>query len=407
MSPRARKAFLQFTAAGALGISLFPLFTVTAAPLGDADVQRLRNRIAAVQRRLDHAVENRTDLRVELQDLAQDAARIQDDLAATRAQLRTAERRRQNLETQRGARRAELNRVRAHWAEYLRAAYIAGDSGGASDLRLLLNQEDPNEAARFSVYHRYLARERQQQLLQLQRALVAFERVESELRVHLAELAALQQDQAQRQRHLATLTRQRRAVLAELSGKIRGDTTTLIRLRADERRIARLLEEVRISVPATDANAAPVPPPNTTAPATIKLPADARFAGFKGRLPLPLTGNIRAQFGAARNADVRWKGVMLQAPAGTPVHSIFPGRVVYADWLRGFGQLVIVEHDDGYMSLYGNGQSLRKRVGDRVAAGEVIATTGNTGGFAEPGLYFEIRRNGEPRNPLEWCRASS
>ena len=132
---------------------------------------------------------------------------------------------------------------------------------------------------------------------------------------------------------------------------------------------------------------------------------DGRFADYKGKLPLPVKGTISARYGAPRNTgELKWRGIFLSAPEGRNVVSVFRGRVAYADWLRGFGLLMVVEHGDGYMTLYGHNQSLYKEAGDWVEAGQTIASIGNTGGPSETGLYFEIRHDGEPRNPLDWCK---
>jgi septal ring factor EnvC (AmiA/AmiB activator) len=124
-----------------------------------------------------------------------------------------------------------------------------------------------------------------------------------------------------------------------------------------------------------------------------------------GRWRLPVQGRLIARFGSPKEiGDLRWRGIFLATPEGQEVKAVTRGRVAYADWLRGFGLLVVLDHGGGLMTLYGHNQSLYKGVGDRVEAGEAIAASGNTGGPAQPGLYFEIREYGEPRNPLDWCR---
>lgn len=120
---------------------------------------------------------------------------------------------------------------------------------------------------------------------------------------------------------------------------------------------------------------------------------------------MPLRAKVRSAFGDVKTGSgMRWEGLLLAAAEGEPVHAIFDGRVVYADWLRGFGLLLILDHGDGYMSLYSHNSSLNKQLGDWVASGETIAFVGTTGGLSKPGLYFEVRYNGEPTNPLAWCR---
>jgi septal ring factor EnvC (AmiA/AmiB activator) len=132
------------------------------------------------------------------------------------------------------------------------------------------------------------------------------------------------------------------------------------------------------------------------------------FSRLKGKLPWPVQGKLAARYGANRKAEsLTWRGVVIDAEEGREVKAIYNGRVVFADWMRGFGLLLIVDHGNGYMSLYGHNQSLYKNVGDVVRKGEAVATVGNSGGRETPGLYFEIRHNGVPDNPVLWCRAGS
>ena len=175
------------------------------------------------------------------------------------------------------------------------------------------------------------------------------------------------------------------------------------RLRRDEARLARLIEGLGRIV------AHPRPAPQAQRPALrnertpdASLPADA-FARLKGRLALPARGELVGRFGAPREASgTTWKGVFIRAEAGAEVKAIAPGRIVFADWLRGFGNLAIVDHGDGYLSVYGNNEALYKAVGQAVNAGDPIASVGNSGGNTETGLYFELRHLGQPIDPLKW-----
>jgi septal ring factor EnvC (AmiA/AmiB activator) len=131
--------------------------------------------------------------------------------------------------------------------------------------------------------------------------------------------------------------------------------------------------------------------------------AEKPFATLKGRLRLPVRGELANQFGASREeTGVHWKGVFIRSNTGETVHAIADGRVVYADWLRGFGNLLILDHGEGYMSLYANNEGLLRQVGEKVRSGDAIASVGASGGHAESGLYFELRRDGKPFDPMKW-----
>jgi septal ring factor EnvC (AmiA/AmiB activator) len=147
----------------------------------------------------------------------------------------------------------------------------------------------------------------------------------------------------------------------------------------------------------------PVRPDAELAPGT-------QFAQMRGRLPMPVTGEITGRFGAPRKVEgagtaPTWKGIFIKVAAGTGVRAVGTGRVVFADWLRGFGNLMVIDHGEGFLSVYGNNESLLRNVGDRVAVGDVVAAVGNTGGIEQTGLYFELRFQGRPFDPLSWVAA--
>jgi len=202
-------------------------------------------------------------------------------------------------------------------------------------------------------------------------------------------LTLLQKTQHREKAALEKTSRARALVVSRLNQEIHSKGEALVRLLEDERRLQQVVETIHEAMPEvlTDRGQRPV------------------FGKLKGRLQWPTKGKVRALFGKPRQAGrVRWNGVLIQAREGKEVHSVSHGRVAYADWLRGYGLLLIVDHGDGYMSLYGHNQSLFKETGDWVEAGEVIGSVGKSGGFQQAELYFEIRHNGKPSNPVKWCK---
>lgn len=370
------------------GIALASLCVPHVARGDDEDLARLRARIAQVQQRLEQTREERDEVREGLRDVERDIGAISHDLKLLRERLSAVERARTALERRQQQQRTRLQVQQRQWREHIRAAYIAR-GGETSAIKILLNHDNPATLQRMWVYHGYIARARTQNISALRAAAQELNAGHAQLLERTRELRDLLARQAREKTALQQLLTRRRTLLTELNRRIESHSVRLDRLRRDEQRLTRLVEEVGRTV------------------AAVPFPSGRgmRFAQAKGRLPLPLAGTLQARFGAPRlGTEVKWQGIFLAAPAGADVKAIFPGRVAYADWLRGFGLLLIVEHDDGYMSLYGHGQSLYKKVGDAVAAGEVIGSAGQTGGFSAPGLYFEIRHRGQPRNPLEWCR---
>ena len=204
------------------------------------------------------------------------------------------------------------------------------------------------------------------------------------------DIAALRNE---RQRRLGELDQRRAAranAMQALAERIQDHEGRVARLRTDERRLVELVDALRASL--TDD--------------ALKIRDNKSFEELRGKLPWPVSGAVLARYGAPRGeSGLTWQGMLIGASAGEAVHSIHRGRVAYADWLRGFGLLLIIEHEDGFMSLYGHNETLTRETGDWVESGEVVATVGDSGGNPHPALYFEIRRTGRPVNPWRWCIA--
>jgi septal ring factor EnvC (AmiA/AmiB activator) len=288
----------------------------------------------------------------------------------------------QNKEQERQA----VSRERAALAGQLRAAYMIGRE---EPLKLLLNQQDPLHSGRLYMYYRYFGRARADQIAQIEAHVQRLDEVDAELaseQTQLSDLKSAQQSQLQRLEHARN---DRQTVLASFNAVARTREQSLARLKTQQADLERLLKEL-------DHSLKTIPPlDNATA-----------FGRARGQLSWPVAGRITAQFGARRASGVSWEGVVIATERGAPVSAVAAGRVVYADWLPGLGLLEILDHGEGYMSLYGHNDRLLKAVGESVAAGDAIAAAGDTGGRASPELYFEIRRGGKPVDPTPWFRAS-
>jgi len=283
--------------------------------------------------------------------------------------------------------RADLRTQRTTLAGQLRAAYAMGRR---EYIKLLLNQEDVATAGRIVAYYDYFNRARVKRIDAIADTLQKLQTVEQAIVHKTEELEELRTEQSARKRELEAGRKARGAILAKLDREIRDDTQRLQRLVDDERRLNQLLEGLQ--------------------PLLSDLPSELGdrqpFPKLKGALAWPSGGRLLARYGAPRKlGKLKWSGVLIGAREGEGVHAIYHGRVAFADWLRGFGLLLIIDHGDGYMSLYGQNQSLHKNVGDWVEAGDVIARVGSSGGARRTGLYFEIRHNGKPTNPATWCKS--
>lgn len=359
---------------------------------GDQAAQEaeLKSRLEAVrdaQRRLDA---ERAGARGESQDLV---ARLREDelaIARVAGEIATLDARiaAQGVEVERLDREAavieaRLAAQRGEIAALLRSAYAAGRH---ERLRILFAPEDLGRIERALAYHRYLQRDRVARIDALRVDLDALSAVRAAAQ---AAARALADDRAARTQQAAALEQARAArsaTLAELKVRIDDATERLAALGKDERGLLDLIARLRDAI-------ADIP----------KVLAGAEpFASLRGRLPWPASGRVVERFGGAGSGGHPSEGVLIEAARGAPVRAVSHGRVAFADWLAGYGLLLILDHGDGYMSLYAHNEAVRAEVGDWVSAGEVIAEAGSSGGRAESGLYFELRAKGRPVDPAGW-----
>lgn len=355
------------------------------------ELARVRGRIQALEKENSQDRARRGELDRQLRGAETAAARSRRELNATRRQLAEAERRLAALNQQLEATRTDLDRRRTALAGQLRLAHV---TGGGERVRAVFSQQDPADVGRRLTWLAYLARSRSELLGSVQASLKALERDQQAVTEQRTALAALETTRRTQLAELDNSRRERATVVASLDREVKGQTRQLNRARSQAAGLERVLREIERAA----ARARRVTPVPDATPPTSK---PARPLG-KGRWPL--MGQMLADFGQPRaGGQMRWDGVLIAAPAGTEIRALRPGRVVYADWLPGLGLLLVLEHGGGYLSLYGHNQDLRPNVGDRIAVGDVLAHVGDTGGQAQPALYFEVRRNGKPVNPRQWA----
>ena len=273
--------------------------------------------------------------------------------------------------------------------------------GGQSDaIKLVLNGEDPNEIARQLHYLSYVSRARAELIASLRENLADLDKLTGETRRKSSELHALQSEETVQMRRLEKEKAERQRVYVKVSDDIDKSRKQLSTLKRDEERLSQLIE--RLAKEAARKHKKPGKPPTNRALQNADT-GSGPFRQLKGTLRFPVIGELKNRFGGQRqDSGLSWKGLFISAKPGREVKAVAGGRVVYADWLRGFGNLLILDHGDGYMSLYGNNESLLKQVGDEARAGDTIAATGNSGGNPDSGLYFELRFQGKPFDPIPW-----
>jgi len=310
--------------------------------------------------------------------VAKDVHALDEKLDAQQAQLDKLNARRAELET-------ALKKQRDALAALLRSAYALGRN---EELKLLLQQDDVAAIARVLAYHRYFQRARIGRIDQLSTDLQQLADVQESIRRKSAELATTRDARSAEGAKLDTERAERETLLEQLDAKLKEQGARVAALGKDERALSELLERLR----------------DVFADIPKQLSGAEPFASMRGRIAWPLTGKVVTAFGAADESGRRSSGLLVSAKAGTPVHAVSHGRVAFADWLRGYGLMIIVDHGDGYLSLYGCNETLLKDVGDWVNAGETIATSGASGGQKTAGLYFELRTKGQAVDPRKWLR---
>src|SRR5450631_82567 len=289
--------------------------------------------------------------------------------------------RRSGLAQDQHRREADLASARTALAAQLRAAYLIGSE---EPLKLLLNQKDPARAGRMFVYYSYFGRARAARIDGISAELGEIGRLDRALEVEETRLAELEKERHVELSQLEQAREARSRVLVSLQNESRSRVQSLDRLQRQKSGLEKLLHELERVVPSFPANS-----------------QDA-FARLRGKLVWPVSGRVLSHFGETRAGGIKWDGLRIASERGAPVRAVSDGRVSYADWLAGLGLLAIVDHGSGYLSLYGHNERLFKAAGDRVTAGDAIAAAGDSGGQANPELYFEIRKGGKPIDPRPW-----
>jgi septal ring factor EnvC (AmiA/AmiB activator) len=348
-----------------------------------AQVEKLKKQISAINQWLTKAEKDRSHLQQQLTGLERSISDLTREARDLKQQTISQQTKLAELETRQRQLTLVLNGQREQLKKLLRQAWMEGD---ASALKVLLNETDPNNIARTLTYYEYLGNYTVGQVQTFQASLAELNQTRTQMQNTRARLAATRADVEQRQQKLAQVRKQREQTLASLNTDIGQRRSERDALAADQKRLETLLKEVRQAI-------ARIPAPNANQP----------FAKLHKRMPWPAAGTVVSSFGESyAEGKLRRNGLLMHTDTSAEVRAIHYGRVVFANWLRGFGLLTIIDHGDGYMTLYGHASSLYTTAGDWVDAGEAIAQAGQTGGTDETALYFEIRHNGKPDNPSRW-----
>lgn len=393
-----------------VGFSLALIFAaggpVEAASAPNEELKALRARLEALKRDIARSETSRGEAAEALraaETAMSDANRKLSELSASKDEVDA------QVTTLHDEQKAVERRLRKQQELAARLVHQQYTSPPAGALQALTSGQHPNEAARTGTYLGYIARARRDILDGLKRDREAVRALGEEVAARQAALAEIRQAQLAERKRLEAERANRKKVLARIGQTLTRQQREAGALAKDEKRLTKLVEDLarllaaRKAKAAAEARRAPSIQGRSARPSPPAAAGDAVFERLKGKLQMPVRGELVGRFGSPRSdSGLSWRGLFIQAPAGREVKAVAAGRVVFADWLRGFGNLLILDHGDGFMSLYGNNEALLGRTGDPVREGEAVAIVGASGGNTVSGLYFELRHQGRPFDPLGW-----
>jgi len=387
---------------GCLGLAL--LLGAGGARGADEDLERLRNRIQEIGNEIQNSEARRDALTLELKESEQRIGQLTRHLKESEQAVAELQRNISELQPRLARARKQVAAARAGLAAHLRSAYLLGRQ---ERLRLLLKEDNPAMVSRLIVYYDYITGARGRQVVELQQSIETMQREQEADKAAQQKMRETRASAAEEKRRLEKAQRVREELIAALGKEIAGKDVQLRRLKEDRERLEKLLASLvagpvtPLPVPTEETGAAEAPA--APAPVAVATEGGEPFGRRKGKIAWPAEGGLAARFGERRASGITWDGVMIAATEGTLVRAVHPGTVVFADWMRGFGLLLILDHGDGYMSLYGYNQGLLKEVGAQVGAGEALGVVGRSGGQEEAGVYFGIRYQGRALDPDKWC----
>ena len=352
------------------------------AKIKEQELEDVRERISELKESMDESATTRDRITADLQDAEVEISENRIRLKDLERERDYSTRRKAELDAKLAEREAELDEESGALAEQVRAAYM---SGSQERIKLLLNQQDPATLGRLMAYYGYLNEYRGANIEAVTSAIRELAALRSEVAAEEARIASLAKTRYEELTRLNAAQEKRQVLLDNLRKKLSNEGQEVDRLAAQEKDLSRLIAEL------------------TTILSDYPISSEDPFSKHKGRLTWPVAGTLLHDFGQPRVSDrLKWNGVVLAASRGREVRSVYHGRVIFADWLAGLGLLVIIDHGESYMTLYGYNETILKNTGDWVAPGDVIATVGDSGGQNRFSLYFELRRGTQPLNPRQW-----
>jgi septal ring factor EnvC (AmiA/AmiB activator) len=349
------------------------------------DLARLQQEISKLQSWLKETESEHDNLSKTLKESDKKIGGIAKKIDKTRSLLKQERARLKKLQTEQSQLRTLKTKQKQQLAKQLGGAQKLGNQGS---IKVLLNQDDPQKISRILKYYEYFNNARMESIQTLIVNLKRLNNIENEILTQQHKLIETENDLLKKNKQLSSEKQQHKKLLAVLEARRKEQSNDLSQKQKDQKRLQQLINEVA-----------------TLLDNSIRKQDARPIRSLKGMLPRPTEGRIVKAFGNNNShARNKWQGWLIKGYEGSAINAVHHGRIVFSDWLRGFGLLLIIDHGDGYLSLYARNQTLLKSVGDWVYQGENIATLGSSGGFKEPRLYFEIRHKGKPQDPAAWLK---
>ncbi len=352
----------------------------------DNDLATIQEKIKQTQAQLNKKLQSSERLQQELKLAELEIAKTATQLNQTDQSLQQTRTEKVELESEQRRIKEVIKEQQKYLAGQLKSAFMAGNYDFA---KMFFNQDDAGRFERTLTYYQYLNKARQQEIGKFKALVAELQILEVKLAEKTLSLEGFLVTQKQQSGQLREQQSSRHEKLIQLDKQIKTDTVKVAQLQQEERSLMNAIEQAEI-----DAR-------KRTKAEDMVL---SGLAKSKGKLLRPATGKIQQLFGKRRQGQVRWKGIVINSSEGSPVRAVQDGKVLYADWLKGFGLVTIVDHGKGYMTVYGRNQALLRQAGDPVLQGESIGLVGSSGGQVSPGLYFEIRHKGKALNPRSWLK---
>lgn len=348
----------------------------------ESELKSVQEHIAKVSKSIQADAERRDSITGELKTVDESIQSARQQLADIRSRRIAIEQQLSSLQTESRATQQHVDDERTALAGEIRMAYMNGRTG---QIKLLLNQQDPARLGRMLEYYGYFSRESAERIESINDHLAHLAMLTGHIEEQRAKLSAIESDQARSVATLAKSRQKRASTLRQVETSLKNGNERLSKLQADAKSLERLIEQLRLAAEANE-----------------RASGKTETVTGRGRWPWPVKGALMARYGQTRVGGMKWQGLMIAAPEGAQVRAPAAGRVLYSDWLPGLGLLLVLDHGNGIMSLYGHNEQLYKKQGDEVKAGDVLAAVGDSGLGGRSGLYLEIRSGKHPVDPLSW-----